>query len=210
MSRLFPAVVVCASTAVFAGTAGAVTIATFADPSTGPTQPLFTFNSNGAGGGTLSGSWLGNNLLLQTPGSPSPDFPNAHMTMLPVTVTGSAGPVFTLGPGSISFTDNTNVVQLVISFTSATLVNSLNFGASDFMGQNVTFSGPVIAALLPQTVNNEDFAFSFANPVLLGPPALPGSYTVTSSFTSSANIVPAPGAAALLGIGALLAGRRRR
>jgi MYXO-CTERM domain-containing protein len=55
--------------------------------------------------------------------------------------------------------------------------------------------------------SSEAFSFSFANPIVTDPT----HYSVTSAFTSSADVViPAPGAVTLLGIGGLLAARRRR
>ena len=125
MSRSIRAAVGVFTAVALGQMAGATTIATFADPSTGPGTPLFTFNGTGGGpGSSLSGSWLNNGLLLQTPGTPSPDFPNAHFTMAPVVVTGVSGPSYSLGPGSIVFTDNGGTMQLTISFTSATRVRA--------------------------------------------------------------------------------------
>ena len=85
-----------------------------------------------------------------------------------------------------------------ISFSGGTLTSPSTFGASDFVGQNVVFSGPIIPAGLSQ----ESFAFSFANPV-----GTIEDYTVTAAFTSSA--VPEPASIALLALGALVAIRRR-
>lgn len=203
------------SLALFAGTALAaasvqgVTIATFADPAAGPSTPLFAFNSTT---GVLTGQWLGQtnplllpNLLFQTPGVAAfPDFPDARFQMTPVVTTGSFGPVLVMGPGSVSFFDSTNAPLMTISFSGGLLNPATNFGSSDFTGFNVVFSGPILAGL---TLANESFAFSFANAVSTTTP--PG-YTVTSSFTSSADIIPAPASVALLGLGGLVAIRRRR
>ena len=184
--------------------ASADTVATFADPTTGPTPSLFQFN---AGTGTLTGGWGGSNLLLQTPGLPAvPDFANATFTMSPLSAIGAFGNIYHLGGGQLNFFDSLANPLLTISFGDAWLTGSLGLGASDFMSNSVIFSGPIMAGF--GSVSNEAFSFSFANPVATTPT---GSFTTTSSFTSSANlVVPAPGAAALLGLGGLLAGRRRR
>lgn len=189
--------------AALAASAQATTIATFADPTTGPATPLFQFNS---GTGVLTGSWLAMpNLLLQTPGVPAfPDYPNAQFQMTPIGTVGAIGPILVMGAGQVNFFDATNAPLMTISFSGGYLNPATNFGGSDFTGFNVTFTGPILAGL---TLTNESFAFSFANPVSAAPP---GSYSVTSSFTSSADIVPAPASAALLGLGGLVAARRRR
>ena len=187
-----PALLALASTAAV----NADTIATFSDPSPGGSQPLFTFSSNG-GTGTLSGSWTSDGMLLETPGVPAADINNAHMAMDPVTATG--GPlVWTLGPGRIRLQNNANVDQMIISFSGGTLTSPNGFGASDFVGLDVSFSGPII----PAGLSGEAFAFSFANPV-----GTPEDYTATAAFTSSA--VPEPASIGLLLVGGLLALRRR-
>ena len=179
-----------------AAIASADTIATFADPSPDGSQPLFSFSSAGVAG-TLAGSWTGTGLLLETPGVAAPDFPNARFSMAGVAATG--GPtLWTLGPGAINFTDSGGNPLMTISFAGGTLTSPATFGASDFVGQNVVFSGPII----PGGLSQEAFAFSFANPQ-----GTIENYTVTASFTSSA--VPEPASIALLALGALAAIRRR-
>jgi len=187
------------------GSASATTVATFADPSTGPATPLFTFN---AAAGTLTGGWSGLGLLLQTPAQlPSgTSYANAQFSMTPLGSIGNFGSIYHMGGGQINFTTAGNAPLLTISFSDAWLTSSLGLGASDFMSNNVVFSGPILNGYT--SVTNEAFSFSFANPGTTT--QFPG-FTVTSSFTSSADLVtPAPGAAALLGLGGLLAARRRR
>lgn len=188
------------ATAVLALTGTSVvnadTIATFADPSPDGSQPLFAFSSSGAAG-TLSGSWTSTGMLLQTPGLAAPDFPNARFVMAPVAATG--GPVlWTLGSGRIRLQNSSGVDQMFIDFNGGTLTTPVGFGGSDFVGLNVTFSGPIITSPLSQ----EAFAFSFANPV-----GTPENYTVTASFTSSA--IPEPASVLLVVIGGMVAVRRR-
>jgi hypothetical protein len=182
--------------------ASADTVATFADPAAGASTPLFQFN---AGTGTLTGGWSGANLLLQTPGLPSvPDFANSTFTMTPLSAIGAFGNIYHLAGGQINFFDSASNPLLTITFGDAWLTGSLGLGASDFMSNSVVFTGPIVSGY--GSVSNEAFSFSFANPV-----ATTTGFTTTSSFTSSANlVVPAPGAAALLGLGGLVANRRRR
>src|SRR5262245_10774695 len=184
--------------ALFAVTVSADTIATFADPAPNGSTPLFHFVSGIPGNGALSGSWNGNGLLLQTPGLAAPDFTNAHFVMQPVAATG--GPVaWTLGAGNIDFLDNSNSLLFSISFQGGNLTSPTGFGGSDFVGNGVTFSGPII----PGGLTNESFAFSFANPA-----GTLGDYTVTSAFTSSAT-VPEPASIGLLLLGCVSLLRRR-
>jgi MYXO-CTERM domain-containing protein len=176
------------------------TVATFADPSNNSNNPLFTFN-----GTTLTGQWLGpaSGLLLETPGVAAPDYANAQFQMTPLTVSSNFGGIYFMNGGSINFSDSFGAPLLTISFTSALLSGALGLGASDFTGFAVTFSGPILNGY---TVSNESFSFSFANPITSG-----NGFSVTSSFTSSADlVVPTPGAAALLGLGGMFASRRRR
>lgn len=180
-----------------ASVAHAFTVATFADPAFDGSTPLFRFDS---GTNLLTGGWSGSNLTLQTPGLPAPNFNNAQFTMTNVACVFLVAQQYTTGPGTINFLDSSSALLMTMTFTGG-LLNTGSFGSSDFIGHNVVFSGPIV----PFPLFDEAFAFSFANPVSVSPP---GSFTVTASFTSSA--IPAPGAAALLGLGGLVALRRRR
>lgn len=180
--------------------AQADTVATFADPSPNGATPLFTLSGN-----TFSGGWSGLGLNLQTPGLPLvSDYADATFSMSPLNAVNVFGSFWALSGGSINFLDSASNPLLTITFASATLNVPAGAGASDFAANNVTFSGPILSGYA--LVTNEAFAFSFANPV-----GAANNFTVTSSFTSSADLfVPAPGAAAVLGLGAIGAMRRRR
>lgn len=195
-----------ASTIALAGlslSAQAGTVATFADPATSPATPLFSLN---AATGVFSGGWSGTGLTLLTPGSAVTSYSDVTFALTPLTTTFSSGGFRQLSGGDVRFFDSSLAEIFRITFSDATLTSVLSFGSSDFVGSNVTFSGSIFA---PGTIiNNEQFAFSFANPASAAPV---GSFTVTSSFTSSADVfIPSPGAAALAGLGCLMAARRRR
>jgi hypothetical protein len=184
-----------------AATANAGTIATFADPSPGPTPSLFQWNG---ATNTLTGGWAGSGLTLQTPGTSSPDLVDAKFTFGPLVATSVIANIAFFGPGSVQFLDSAMAPVFLIEFDNAMMNTSLSFGASDFLAWNVRFSG----SILDWPTQDEAFSFSFANPVATG--AVPG-FTVTSSFTSSAErLIPSPGGAALLAIGFLALAPRRR
>jgi MYXO-CTERM domain-containing protein len=189
-NRLLVSMMVAAGS--MAGAASAGTFATFADPSTSAATPLFVLAGN-----TLSGGWSGLGLTLQTPGSIAPDYTDVTWVMTPLNRVGPA-PFSLFSGGNIQFFDSSANMIFRIDFASSYLAEPISFGATDFIGQNVVFSGPIVDA----PTSAESFAFSFANQVLTQ-----DGMTATAAFTSSA--VPAPGAAAVLGL-AGLAGRRRR
>lgn len=198
MGMFARSLMVAAGGVLIASAAQAFTVATFADPALDGSTPLFQFNS---GTNTLNGGWGGPNLTLETPGLIAiPDFANATFTMTPVSCVPVGPQLFTTGPGQLNFFDSGSNLLLTMTFASGFL-STVSFGASDFSSNNVVFSGPILAF----PVHSEAFSFSFANPVSVSPP---GSFTTTASFTSSA--IPAPGAAALLGLGGLVLSRRRR
>ena len=181
-----------------AAAANAGTIVTFSDPAAGPGTPVFTY-----AGGILSGGWTLPGLTLHTPGLGNVDFVNASFVMSPLTTVTNLGPVQIMSGGEINFFDASNAPLLSISFSSALLSGPISLGASDFVGNNVVFSGPLLAG---NQFQNEAFAFSFANPI-----GNTQNFSVTSAFTSSADpVLPTPGAATLLAAGGAMAARRRR
>ena len=192
------AIIAALAAAGFAACSQAATIVTFADPAMGPSTPLFEVNSNT---GILTGSWTASGLTLQTPGLAAADLVDARFVMSAVALL-SPLPFATLGPGQIDFWDSANALQMTITFSGGLLSSSFGFGSSEFQGNNVTFSGPILGGTV---LNQEAFAFSFANPS-----ATQFGYQATASFTSSATIVPAPAGLAALGMGCMGIARRRR
>jgi len=179
------------------GAAQADTVATFADPAASPATPLFALTGN-----VLSGGWSGSGLNLLTPGTPAPDYSNVTFTMTPLVVTPLLPGFATTNAGQIDFFDGANPI-FRIEFDSGFLTSPASFGGSDFVGQNVRFSGAVLGG---NVSTNEAFAFSFANPI-----SSQTGYTVTSAFTSSADLrIPGPATLVGAGMGFLVAGRRRR
>jgi hypothetical protein len=197
--RGFAVVVVAALSTVSAARATSVTIATFDDPSLNANSPLFTRN-----GSIFSGGWGGTGLLLRTPGTPAPDYSDATFALSPLTVTTDFGPFAYLSGGFVQFYDSSSNPVLRVDFSSASLSNVFSLGASDFLANNVTFSGAAVAGL---TLSAEQFSFSFANAAITDPT----HYTVTSAYTSSAEaVVPAPATGLIAGVLGLGVARRRR
>ena len=176
------------------------TIATFQDPAVSSDTPLFFFNT---ATNILTGSWTGPGLNLHTPGFVGGGtVSNAKMQMDPVAFTpvGSTG-IFTGGAGQVKFyTNDVNNPFFVINFTGATLFNPLNFGASEFAGSSVSFSGTNV----PAGLTSEQFSFALANPRV----GQEGGLLYTASFTSSA--VPEPATMTALALGAAAMLRRRK
>ncbi len=175
------------------------TVATFADPAKTGTTPLFTWDT---GTNVLSGSWELPGLSLQTPGFNTPGVINdVKFEMAPVSLTAVIpGVLYTMSAGAVNFytTDKTNPF-FTITFDGGTFLNPFNAGASTAALNSVNFSG----ADVPTGLDQEQFSFSFANPVVSG-----NKITYTGSFTSSA--VPEPASMLALGAGLAMVAARRR
>jgi hypothetical protein len=180
-----------------------VPVAEFANPSSDPVAaPVFTFD-----GSTFTAGWVNPGLLLTTVGLPfSGDFADAKFTMTPLGVTGSFGFGFNLAGGVLSFVDSSNNSLLDITFNQARLFTPIGAGASDFVGDIVTMSGPLMNNNFTSW-SGETFNFSFS--AFVGTPT---NFNAVGSFTSSAvgQIIPAPSALALMGLAGAVAARRRR
>lgn len=170
-----------------------MTIATFDDPAPDGSTPLFTFNSLTR---TLQGSWEGTGLRLET-------ITGAHDNarfMMPAIEVDAFGEV---EPGSVEFFSSTNVPLLRIDFDSGHM-SVLGFGGTEFLASDhVTFSG----SILPMPTDMESFSFAFANQRAFGSP---GSFTATTSFSSSANLIPEPASIGLMLLGSYAVFRRRQ
>lgn len=175
--------------------AGAATIATFADPALNGTTPLFTVDVIG---GQITGGWsdarTGLNLHLPVPGPNPPGievYNNAWFTMTPLAYAGTLASG-TTGPGTIEFFADGTVgpVLLRITFDSAQVDYSPGFGADNIISMNnVAFSGQETTNWGP--TSDESFSFTFVNKEYLGAGPNYTGYTATASFTASALPEPA-------------------
>ena len=180
------------------------TIATFNDPSTDSSNPLFTVDYTQM---KLTGGWADTQtgLTLEIPYNSDHTFTDAWFTMTEVVINNTSGDT---GGGKISFYKDgipTNPL-VVIDFGSGSIVSRYNFGADNlFVADNVTITGSEITG----TLSEEEFSFSFSNLAKLsGHTEWGDGFTATAAFTSSA--VPEPATLCLLGLGALNLFRRKR
>lgn len=186
---------------VAAASQASVTIATFQDPAPNSSTPLFDWDM---GANTLSGSWTGAGFTMDTPGfTGGGSVANTHFLMGPVALTVVIPNVlYMMGAGTIDFyTTNLSSPFFTITFNGGTFLNPLNSSASSLNGDVVNFAGPNV----PGGLSNQQFAFSLANPVLSS-----GHMTYTSSFTSSADVVPEPLTLVALATGLAAVARRRK
>jgi hypothetical protein len=195
---------------VLAGMASAqsFTVASFRDPSNSASSPVFT-----VGNTQVTGAWSGSNLNLEfgAPGISGTVLNNVTMTSSVISRTGPTGfgQVGTLGAGSFTFNQvgNTNPV-FTISFSSGQIVEPAGLGGSYIVFSNVVFGGSALAGVSNGPASswvNTQFSFSFANPATLQN----GDRTYTSSFTSSAVPEPITMGLLALGLGGLVARRKR-
>lgn len=202
---LVSAAIAGAVTMVSSAHAQTTTVAAFFDISQGANN-VAVFQRNG---NLFTGGYSGTGLTLRTPGIAAvPDYTDVTFSVTPLTIVGPGFFGDDTSPGSISFFDNASNLLLKMDFGRAHL-SPFGLSAADFFFDNVTFTGGIIYSAGIGAAN-EQFGFTFAN-VNFPNPGDPTVYTATASFTSSALIiVPAPASAALLGLGGLVAARRRR
>ena len=143
-------------------------------------------------------------LNLQTPGFiGGGSVTDAHFEMLPVALTPIINNVlYSMGSGTINFyTTNPSNPFFTVDFSGGTFLNPLNASASELSANVVNFTGPNV----PTNLANRQFAFSLTNPSQNGT-----HVTYTSSFTSSADVVPEPASLIILGSAALALIRKRK
>ncbi|MHB0946887.1 MAG: PEP-CTERM sorting domain-containing protein [Sedimentisphaerales bacterium] len=188
-----------------------VTLATFADPSPSSSNYLFKVDFTQM---EITGGWSDaqTGLVLEIPVTGytvenSSAFQDAWFEMSTVQITSAYSLYGETGAGVINFYENGTAVNplVTINFESG-LISRFGLGAEEvFVADNVTITGSKI----PNQIEEERFAFSFANLAKLSGHTLwTDGFTATAAFTSSA--VPEPATIALLSIGALSIIRRKK
>jgi hypothetical protein len=183
---------------ISASSQASFTVATFANPSLGSSDPLFSVDWTN---GTIMGGWAdgkgGLTLNLSNEGTPYND---VWFNMPTVTIDSQILPnVYGYtGKGTISFyaAGTTTNPLYVINFARG-VINSFVFGSDETF--DVTFSG----SALTKTYQDEQFSFAFA-----AKNSTNGGFTATSAFDSSANI-PEPATLVMLALGSMLLIKRK-
>lgn len=178
------------------------TMATFADPSQVKTQYLFLWDEVA---NTLSGGWHDAGLTLKTPGLiGGGQVANCQMDFDTVALSPIiAGQLYLMSAGRIRFhTGDLSNPLFEITFDSGLFQTPVSVGGSNFIGNNVKFSGTNI----PTGLMDEQFSFALANEDRLAN----GKRTFTSSFTSSAAPEPVSLIAIAGGIAAMVRRRKSR
>lgn len=180
------------------------TIATFADPTTDSSTPLFRIDLTAnliTGGWTDSQTNLNLNVVYT-----GYTFADAFFEITPVTYTGgltggdtSGGTIKFFKDGDSTIPGATPLIQ--IDFEKAYVMLGGFGGLDQLRADGVTITGSEIGSPL----TDESFVFSFANQI-----ALPsGGYTATSAFAASG--LPEPVTVLLLGLGMpILSGLKRK
>ena len=195
-------VLLVATLLIAASAQASFTVATFASPSSGSTNPLFLvdWDLNAVTGGWADG--LGN-LSLEFVWPNVGTFNDVWFEMSDLTITSQ--PIaneygYTSG-GVISFYETGTVANplLVITFADG-YVNKFGLGSD-----NAVFTGSQISG----TLSEEQFSFSFAAVQDLKKTNGFEAFSATAAFNSSA--IPEPATLAIFGLGSLLAvGLRKR
>ncbi len=203
MNKLTTIITIIIITLIASSTQATITIATFADPTTDASTPLFTvdFNAN-----LITGGWMSSNLNLEVLSSTI--YNNAVFTITDVNITSDSDPflggIKTQG-GTIKFFESDQTTEILTVEFNTGWVSLFQFGGADFEfeGEEVTISGPALGSLV---LDEETFAFSFTNIAAIQG-NIQNGFTATASFTSSA--IPEPATIGLIGLGALLLRRKR-
>ena len=188
-------VVMAISASAFAGPVS-VTIASFADPSIGASEPLFTINYDTH---RINGSWSGTGMTLEVPVA-GLTYENATFVMDELVIPDNPselGYYTTNGGSEIRFFAE-GIEVMKIEFNKMWVEGrDSGLDADDAYSDGVTISGIGIGVL-----KEESFGFTFANT------ESNGVFNATASFTSSA--VPEPATMAILALGGLMLRRRRK
>ncbi|CAN5836432.1 hypothetical protein BH11PLA1_BH11PLA1_18560 [soil metagenome] len=206
----------------------------FADPVGGRQLTNTQNNAGGAGTGQLTYDQTAI-LAFLVDGSTEPlpfsfTFPNARMEMSVIIGTATVAGGITSAPVLLN-----SFFRIYDQTTGNTIIRGdatggafIRFGGtssillSDISGFAYTFGAGLQALLQPGRVatNPQEATFTVTDisttrvqgipAPLVGPNGVISGFQANTSFSGNAAVVPTPGAMALLGIGGILAGRRRR